>query len=204
MKILLINGPPGCGKDTAARAIIHDHRVQQLWFRVFERFSMPLKSAVHAMLGRQVDAFGIGPLEPIKEQPLDYFSGLSYRQMQIALSEKLMKPELGDGIFGKLLVSRIRNLPITHKRKHLGDALVLVPDSGFVPEAMEVVKAFGASQVVLVRLHADGCTFDGDSRGYIELPNVQTIDLYNNKTEGVAKLTHDLRRAMPFIWEGPR
>lgn len=58
-------------------------------------------------------------------------------------------------------------------------SLIAVPDSGFVEEAEEVIKAYGPDSVLLIRLHRVGRDFAGDSRSYISLP-VKTVEIHND------------------------
>ena len=96
--IIMLNGAPRSGKDTAAFAIINRVKAPGAWR--WERFSFPLKEAAHSLFGHPVNQYGIGRLEGIKETPLKEL-GVSYRQFQIDMSEKFMKKEYGDDVFGR-------------------------------------------------------------------------------------------------------
>lgn len=166
MKIILFNGPPSSGKDTAA-----DFTAEH-FENVYEyKMALPLKQACHDLLGLKGS---LRDLEPIKELPVKFplvDGEMSLRAFYIHLSENVMKPLFGKEIFGKLAVEYIKNS---------GADLVTISDSGFVDEAMPTVQAFGYENVLLIRVHREGKTFKGDSRDYIELPGVKTLDLDNN------------------------
>jgi hypothetical protein len=91
MKIVLINGPAGSGKDTLAKLAIQE------WGGVEEKFSAPLKAAYMAL---QPDADLVDRVE--KE---------FHRANLIALSESYCKPRFGEDFFGTSLAKRIRKQP---------------------------------------------------------------------------------------------
>lgn len=163
MKFVLLNGPPRCGKDSAASHICNRHDAIRVGF------ADHLKIATHAAYGLNYLTHDI--FEDVKDQPRDEFFGLTPRQAYIAHSERYMKPLHGPRIFGQLALRRIREFPV--------DSLVAIPDSGFVEEVAPILMAYGTEKALLIRIHRDGCTFDNDSRSYIGLP-VWTVDVENN------------------------
>ena len=183
-RIILFNGPPGCGKDTAAK-IINLH-IPNLVYQY--KMALPLKEACHKLLGLQGS---LEDLEPLKEVPIKFLVQDSYnlfpnqpkeklvnangemtlRQFYIHISENVMKPMFGIDIFGKLAVENLRQC---HQ------AVATVSDTGFVDEALPIIDYFGPDHVMLVRLHRPGKTFAGDSRGYVELPVNLTLDIHND------------------------
>jgi hypothetical protein len=182
-KVLLFNGPPRSGKDTAAIFTMntfsynrHVPRYPQLEIR-FDRFSMPCKHAfAGAMQADSIDRFGnVYPYETTKGDVIPSL-GISYRQWQIDFSEKFMKPLYGVDIFGRLFIERNRN--------KIARAIV-VPDSGFEEEIAPVVEHFGVDEVLLLRIHRPGFDFTGDSRSYLRDGLVKnTHDVYNDSTIG--------------------
>jgi hypothetical protein len=102
-------------------------------------------------------------------------SKVSVREAMIAFSETYMKPLFGNDIFGKLCFSRC--VEQTAFYQHF-----VIDDSGFFEEAYHIISRVGADACHLVRLHRQGCDFSKDSRGYIALPGVQTLDLHNNSS----------------------
>lgn len=172
--VVLLNGPPRSGKDTAAEAIMAAPFLDMT--KRFERFSMPLKAFWCAAYGYPMDARGNSDLEHIKEKKLPPFDE-SYREGQIFLSENYVKEDYGDLAFGELMATRIG-----HYRKNTSSSnhlLVVIPDSGFASEAVPVVDLVGASNVLLALTIREGRTFSGDSRSYISLPGVHTESLVN-------------------------
>ena len=165
MKIVLLNGPPRSGKDTAALAL------RSYLGATIYKFADPLKSALHALFG--LHNSDPSCFESVKAQHLPELFGWTPREAYIALSEKGVKPVFGPSHFGNVLTCR---LVFDRTSK-----LVAVPDSGFVIEALPLLDQFGANNILLLQLTRSDCSFEGDSRGYIQLPNVQTHQLHNDK-----------------------
>jgi hypothetical protein len=173
-KLLLINGAPRSGKDTAGEVA---RRVGRGKVHV-AKFAKVLKERTHALYG----LFGADskPLphdafESVKDCEHDEFLGATPRQAYIAVSEKLMKPLHGDAVFGLMLLQELES--------NAADAdLIVVTDSGFAAEAVPLVESFGAENTVLMRIHRTGCDFNGDSRSLIALDGVRTVDVHNCTT----------------------
>lgn len=169
-KVVFFNGPPRSGKDTAANAL---HRVLPR-SRVM-KFAGILKRSVHMDFGLPPelpdDAF-----EPCKDEPHPAFFGKTPRQAYIEKSEKRQKPYLGFDIYGRTLLRRM------WRAYQEGVRTFLLSDSGFILEALPVTEVVDRQNCLLVRIHADkrGCSFENDSRNYIHLNEVTTIDVENN------------------------
>ena len=56
-----------------------------------------------------------------------------------------------------------------------------------------MLELFGNENAILIRLRRDGCTYEGDSRSYIELPDVHTVDIMNT---GDARFGNLLQRTI--------
>lgn len=165
-RVILFNGPPGSGKDTAALHVwSRRHNIVHL------KFSGTMKAALPILLG--LSKHEVADLEEHKNDAQNQLAGLSWRQIQIDLSEHFIKPRLGAAAFGHIAVRQIKNSMSN---------LILFSDSGFAPEAWPVVQYVGAENVLLVHIHRPGHTFDGDSRSYIELPNITTVAIHNTGT----------------------
>jgi len=84
-------------------------------------------------------------------------------------------------IFGKIAAERVSEA--MQLSDHFGEEpydLYVFSDCGFDAEVHHVLKLFGNENAILIRLHRDGCTYEGDSRSYIELNDVRTIDIINH------------------------
>jgi hypothetical protein len=171
-KIILLNGPPSSGKDTAAKHIrdwYHGQRDmsdQEQWNNrcALDRMSMPIKRAFAGTMSLPIDADGnCQPWESKKEEVIPEF-GISYRQWQIDFSESFLK-KYDEAIFGTLLSTRIE------RRFAKGIAnLVVIPDCGFKIEIETLYANFDPKDILLVRCHRNGFNFVGDSRSYVRAP----------------------------------
>lgn len=177
MNIILFNGPPGCGKDTAAHAVYLDREYADgdTWW---DRFSAPHKHAFAAITDTELDEF-LNNLcyEPIKEGALEFLFGKSYRNWQQDFSEKFMKPLYGDDIFAKLFVIRAE----AYARD---PDTILIPDAGFSIEATTVRALMPRARILLLRIHRPGCDFSNDTREYITVPGANTVlDIQNDRSK---------------------
>ena len=171
LKILLLNGPPRCGKDTAAK-ILAD-LIPGAWDY---KLSKRLKEMTHGLYGVLENYYGVWRIashdyfESRKDEPATELRGLTPRQAYIEVSERYIKPVHGQGALGAWLAADLLHNP---------PAFATISDTGFRAEALQIVAAF-PGQVGLIRLHpvVGGVRRDkfSDSRGYIELP-VPTADV---------------------------
>lgn len=148
-KVVLMNGPPRCGKDLGA-----SHLVRRMGF-VEYKFSAPLKRAIPAFFNQTYEY-----LEAHKDEPLECLQGRTFRQWQISMSEDWIKPVYGDKFFGKVLGQQVQTK---------GEPLVVVSDSGFLSEYEGLLEYIDPTAILLLQIERDGRTFEGDSRGYLPL-----------------------------------
>lgn len=155
-KIIILNAPPGAGKDTIGELI-------EKWAKkhvVHMSFKAQMFDIARAMLGaRNYEAF----IEAYndrnrKERPLKFLNGKSPRQFMIWISEDVIKPQFGNGYFGKRFSDDAKGCEYP----------IICTDGGFPDEVTALILR--GHTVKLCRLHRDGYTFEGDSRNYIHLP----------------------------------
>lgn len=154
---------------------------------------MPMKRSIPLIYGIPFDAWSEDlDTADNKDYPCVQFFGKTPREVQISLSEDFLKPLHGKEVFGKLLIRRIDFLVDRKITK-----TVVVSDCGFREEAMQIVEHFGWPNVVLWRIHRDGCTFKKDSRNHIDLKDlgVACYDVFNNKG------LNDLRNIVKDLYE---
>lgn len=168
VKVILINGPPNCGKDTAATVLdnyinnkytqgkLIPHRTKKM------KFAAPLKKAAHELYGIPYsceyyeEKYG----NEWKNQPQPEFFGEKPRDVYIDLSEKFAKKRAGgETHFGKIAARSIR----LEKSANC----FIFSDSGFDREAEPIIECAEISNVVVLQIERPGCSFVGDSRGYI-------------------------------------
>lgn len=175
MKVIFFNGPPRSGKDYAGdvlRSLCPAARVV--------KFAGVLKERTHGLYGicRGGRVVPHDYFEERKDERMDEFMGLTPRQAYIAVSEDFMKPRHGQAVFGELLAKELS------QAAYDACPVVAVTDSGFVEEAATIVQHVGPKQCRLVQIEKPGCSFQGDSRGYIDLTpmGVPTSRIRNDGT----------------------
>jgi hypothetical protein len=181
--IVLFNGPPRSGKDTAAGLV----RAAFIREAVSLKFALPLKYLTASFAEFMGDKHeNVLSDEPgVKERANKFLLGLSPRQFQIMVSEDWMKPKFGDDVFGKIAIQQVKLYHDWPSR------IFLFSDSGFRSEAVALVEEFGPENILLIRLHRIGCDFTIDSRSYIELADlgVTEVDVTNDATKGHLQTT---------------
>lgn len=81
---------------------------------------------------------------------------LSIRMAMIYISEVIMKPRFGESYFG------------VARAKAIQEGEIAVDSStGFVEELPPLIERLGQENILLIRVHREGATFEGDSRSYI-------------------------------------
>jgi hypothetical protein len=164
-QIIILNGPPGCGKDTIA-----DGLKRYVGQRVMFKDSLYELTYMHFGLDATLEydyfKYTLCNDRILKEMPSKLFEKdgvwMSPREALIHTSEEIAKPLFGDDVFGKSLGEKLRR------------SIVLVTDGGFEGE-IESLKNRGYF-IKIVQLHGRG-NFDNDSRGYVE-KNDKDISTY--------------------------
>lgn len=159
LKVLLLNGPPRAGKDTAADLITKRWTAQMPCNRPMTmKMAEPLRRAVCGLL-----SIPDADIEKLKDGNwLGADRGV--RRLMIGISEDVMKPLFGQRVFGQLLAERIAYFnELEHSDRFI------ISDSGFLIEAEPLVDAFGPENVSVVQIHRPEHSFDGDSREWVDL-----------------------------------
>lgn len=176
MKIIILNGPAGVGKDTLGVLLAALYKRHEM-FSARKSFKSGIFSAVKGMMTedayKQLLKDAADRVQ--KEAPKAYLNNLTPRQFLIKVSEEWIKPVFGDAHFGELAVDSVG------QEVDIGTHVCIFTDGGFDAEIAPLVREFG-DDVKVVQLHREGYTFEGDSRGYISYPYA-TIPL----TDGCAE-----------------
>lgn len=195
MKILVIlNSPPRCGKDSYVNLLTdYTHR----------RFKDNLVDLAIHMSGisredwdRRYEAshdYGLGKYFDgwKKDIAWNRLGGLSQRGYLIWLSEKVMKLMHGPDVFGQRLKD-----DLDFENDMCGDTDFIISDGGFKEE----VKPFIDDpewKVVIIRLSRDGCTFENDSRRYLEDICDNEVDIECNGS--ISKAVEDIESFLNSI-----
>lgn len=198
LKVVVFNGPPRSGKGVIAKYLTEGINTEDNSIPAFHiEFKDELFKVCANFLGKSVKGFlskydercedvvNAAPLESLPEWYKDYTGTInqrvvntqySKREFLIHVSENVIKPSFGNSAFGNALVN---NLP--------EEGYVFISDSGFKDELQPVIDRVGEDNVLVVRINREGCTFEGDSRNYLEPEmfgnKVKFMDVTNNKTE---------------------
>lgn len=149
-KIVLLNGPAGCGKDTLADYLVSKHGA------IKQQFKDALFEATCEYYGVSIEFFMAQYSRTLKEQPLDALRGKSPRDALIHVSEKVYKPKYGKDYFGVQAANKV-----------VEGKLNVFADSGFAEELQPIREKFGDESLKLIQIHRDGCDFSKDSRSFL-------------------------------------
>jgi hypothetical protein len=150
-QVIIFNGPPGSGKDEACRFLVSQHGFKHLSFK-HQLFVETIKH-----YGVDNDWFMNGYEDrTTKEQPEELLGGRSRREALIHVSEDVLKPTRGKGIFGEQAAKQINGIDN-----------YCFSDGGFTEEIVPIINTIGAENLCVVQLLRDGSSFDNDSRRYI-------------------------------------
>lgn len=165
-KLIILNGPPGCGKDTIASELLRQNYVDAVVSLKEPMFEI-LKSM---MTAKEFNEFQVRYDNRETKEARWPVIGMSPRQMMIHISENVVKPVFGKEQFGKIMSDKLPD----------GDLPIVCSDGGF-PDEIRAMARSGRHQIHIVRLYRNGYTFDGDSRNYIsldcEFDNVTEVDV---------------------------
>jgi len=150
-KIVIFNCPPRSGKDTVAEGLVKfGYKIESFKGKLIEIALLVSDIEKEDWDARYVEQ---------KDVPWDRLGGLSQREYLIKISEEWVKPVHGKQYFGHALAKKIQKLP--------DDLNVVIPDGGFEEEVFPLVLAY-PTNVLILQWGRKGCTFDNDSRRYIE------------------------------------
>lgn len=177
-KVIIFNGPPYCGKDTGALAVVSYVNKHAPWIKArMDKMSETMKNAVHAMF-ELVHSPEHSDKVGTKDTPYTQMLGKTPREVYISISEDWMKPVFGKDVFGRIMVNRMM--------RHPSIGLHVFSDGGFADEWTPIIEYVGAKNVLVVQVSATDKTFEGDSRGYVgeqlqaKHPKVQLVRIHND------------------------
>lgn len=195
-KIVFLQGPPSCGKDTIAD-LLND-------FGGYEKFKFA-QPIIDAMRGQFPTYFNpmYGSLPPrtIEEFKKHNFAphlnhyekGLTPeivtgRDIMIAWSEQFMKPLFGSMVFGTIAAKA--SFPFDEDRVGDNHFKAVFSDSGFEAESIPVLERCPRELAVIIQVYRPGHNFSSDSRSYWSDPAVATFS-YMNALEGLDAFQKD-------------
>ena len=159
-KLIILNAPKGCGKDVAATHLCNLFNFNHVEFKT------PLKELVMSFYNLDETEHSYFYDRCRKEYPQRRLGGLSIRECYIHVSETVIKPVFGRDVFGTLLAKSLSGVSVSS-------------DGGFTEEVGAVAEVVGAENILIIQIHAEGKTFDGDSRSYLYVDGVRTVSVNN-------------------------
>lgn len=175
---IILNGPPGVGKDTIAKLFADNLGYTQIEFK----YQLYEDTALY---------FGVSPEElkrrnqdrKLKEKIwnqlklklcfLPYPLLLSPREALMYVSEDVIKPREGSNYFGRAAVQHC---------VESGKSCFIFSDSGFLPEVLAIQQAF--KNTLLVHLYREGCEWGNDTRSYVKgVPNTLELTLVEDRPD---------------------
>lgn len=150
VKVLLLNGPPRCGKDTIAQGL--KTRYPHI---VLEKLALPLRECVNELEPRAKDDEWFESHKDIVK-----INGLTLREYMIKHYRETAEWS-GAQWLANQFVSRLHGLK---------SQTIVVTDLGRQCEANEISYVIGHANVRVVCVRRIGCTFANDSREYVTLP----------------------------------
>ena len=173
-KIILFNGPPRSGKDTAAEIAFDNFKFQDDINVIKLKFADALKRCTHEEHG--LERYASDYFEETKEIPASEFFGLTPREAYIKMSEDCVKKGFGHRFWGNVLLNKIK---MNIKESFFN--IFLISDCGFIQEIVPMTHDY-RSEMLIIRIHRPGYTYENDSRSDIELPGVKLVKVGNLKT----------------------
>lgn len=152
-KVIVLNGPPGVGKDTIAASL------GRMGTRVHTFKEALLDECANLIRNDKVEEFYDRADDRDLKEVFWPVINASPRHFLIHVSEVLIKPQYGSDYFGRVKAEDVIDDVCAGYE-------VVFSDGGFSDEVSALAER--GLDVNVVRLHRMGFDFDGDSRDYIK------------------------------------
>ena len=178
-KIILLNGPKMSGKDVIAARLkqvirrSRDVNMLQAHHMMFKNRLFDIALAISGICDEiwfdRYDDRSLKELPwsrlPVNPETGDYYT---QRTWLMFVSEDMIKPVLGNRFFGEAAARSVYDDQSSSIFKLSGHSHVhIFSDSGFESEVQPLFELIN-TEVYLIQLFRDGCTFSGDSRDYLK------------------------------------
>ena len=180
--LVVFNAPPNAGKDFICDYLVEKYHANKVEFKKTLR---ELVKIIYSLTDEKLEWYYH---RDNKEKKWDELKGKSIRECFIEVSEHLIKPFYGKDFFGKSLAERLN--PIT---------MNVASDGGFVEEIYPIIDKIGIDNLLIIQIHVGGCSFEGDSRGYLNIDGVKTRSVFNAKDSRFIKYVEDILKEEGFL-----
>lgn len=173
-QILILNGPPGCGKDALASHIAENVKTAKHLMFKESLYKLALDAA--GLQSHYTELFTDRQLkESVATSPF-YVAGqkVSPRQWLIHISENLIKPNFGKSFFG----DRAASVIAASNAK-----LFVFSDGGFKEEVLPLIDV---GHVTIIQIKRPNCSFNGDSRNWLtpEMLPFRSVNMFTLNNSG--------------------
>jgi hypothetical protein len=171
-KIIIVNGPPDCGKDEAVSYLKRRYGVHTFSFKTeLKALTLKLYCVSEALWDSWYTRAG-------KELPRAELGGLSCRQALIRVSEEIVKPNFGESYFGKAEGTKLKALA------DAGELIAACSDGGFNAEIDPLIDLFGSDNIHILKIERPGRSYEGDSRNWIEHDGIPVWNYWTVYNDG--------------------
>lgn len=175
-KVVVFNVPPGSGKDEACKdlclSMLPDSSGKYLKVN-HKEFKSKLFSITREIFSVSKDEWDEHYTRELKEIPWNKLNGLSPRQALIFVSEDIIKPNFSKLYFGESLA------------KSLDEGVNVISDGGFDDEMIPIIQAVGKENILIIKIKRDGCSFEGDSRSYLNTDKLGIMETWIDNNDSL-------------------
>lgn len=176
-RIVLLNGPISSGKDVLGTYLQENlENAKSFMFKdslydwCAAAASISREAFIELATNRDTKE---APCSLLPRNHLNKGEYVSPRQWLIYVSEKIIKPRLGQAFFGEQAANDVSNAFFYDDRE-----FAIFTDSGFLQETLALAKRFRKDvPILIIHIHRPGYEFGpNDSRGYVNIKDHNTFD----------------------------
>jgi hypothetical protein len=182
INVTILNGPSKCGKDFAVKQLVSQgHLLEHCSFK------RRIHEIAAKMMGVSDESWHLN-YELVKDCPDPLLGGKTIRDLMIHVSENAIKPFFGRDHMGQQELTRVKR--IASAQFFARD--FIFTDGGFIEE-IEPFMYDRDIKLTIIKIQREGCSFAGDSRGYI---NPQGVNVYNINNNGDDSFVSEIKNIL--------
>lgn len=159
-KIIIFNGPPGCGKDTGSEAVRSFVQIHAAYLKpTHMKFAEPLKKGIHDLYCafHPWDYYDSNEGRKDKDKPCGDFFGLTPREIYIQAFEFLEMLHGGEAL-GYIMRKRIV--------RNSFNSVVVISDAGRMGDLEPIIDLVGEHNILIVEVYPSPA-IEWDNRKHI-------------------------------------